>query len=928
MLSRYKVRITVVKKTFNQELADAYTEGEPWKPAGCCHAFDVGHEWISDGHMPEGFSDWAWTDIQKYVMVLAGAVASASVIMVVGLAAAADEAPRGGWTEAQTARGYVVFSHSTLERLGAEHVPSRDAIVEKVSCALARNEYESLQIGVHAIGADLTNVRLEVQSDLQVSVYHGGGGEVDDQGNRKQPAKATGIVSEPPEVVLHDGGLVRRLAAGKSVNYWLTFHASEQTPGGVHEGKLRIETDGREATVLGLTIRVRPFVLHRPRISIGIYYPQGRGWVNDQWWTSICTDMAEHGQTAIALYDYAPISQTISDGQGVLRALRVAGTTGLMHPDVPWLWLYGGGWDTVEDGKKIPATQASKTRTVNWLRDECRRNGLPEMVLYGWDEPPYPWPALRRHFRPWRDIPIRVGTAMSAQATYGHSDMHDVWVVHCPVLTPQMWAEAARMDAQVWMYSCQIRSWQLLRERYLTGIFTWSNKLMGSYLWAGPGYTQHWWPPGGGGPMPTAGWETRREGVDDYRYFQMLEDCIEAGPERMLAVEAAAWLEAVRQRCTMDPHQVKAGTPLALEGYDTIRARAADYIERLGAVSDSGLEPPPVTSLKDEAKDFRDRSLEQCIAALTSFDVWRRRSAAWSLFERGVEAAPATSALMGVLNQPEVRMVALHALEAIGPDAHTAVPGVAALLAHDDAFVRIGATHVLGAIGAFAAEDPGRGRPPPPDPAPTAPLVVEPLRVALQDDCPDVAFIAAQMLRRLGPAAAPALPEAIRLLHHDEWKFREAGLGVIAGLGSKGAGAVPRIVELYVSKSHGKGWAHTEAEVLAAIGPAAAAAVPTLEQYPSRQTMYRPYADYALYRIRGDANDIERLLDGMSEASVPESHKRNIVEMLNAMGATAAPAVSRVRQMLEQEAFAPHRERLELFLRKVERGEGFTPVLF
>ena len=57
MLSRNKVRIIVVKKTFNQDLADAYTEGEPWKPEGCCHAFEVGHEWITDGHMPEGFSD-------------------------------------------------------------------------------------------------------------------------------------------------------------------------------------------------------------------------------------------------------------------------------------------------------------------------------------------------------------------------------------------------------------------------------------------------------------------------------------------------------------------------------------------------------------------------------------------------------------------------------------------------------------------------------------------------------------------------------------------------------------------------------------------------------------------------------------------------------------------------------------------------------
>ena len=65
------VRITVIKKTFNQDFVDQYTEGVKWEPKGCCHDFEVGQEFISDGHMPEGFSDWAWADIQKYVMTLA-----------------------------------------------------------------------------------------------------------------------------------------------------------------------------------------------------------------------------------------------------------------------------------------------------------------------------------------------------------------------------------------------------------------------------------------------------------------------------------------------------------------------------------------------------------------------------------------------------------------------------------------------------------------------------------------------------------------------------------------------------------------------------------------------------------------------------------------------------------------------------------------
>ncbi len=66
-----KVRITVLKKTFNQDFVDAYTEGVDWKPEGCCHAFEVGQEFFTDGPMPEGFNNWAWADIQKYVLVLA-----------------------------------------------------------------------------------------------------------------------------------------------------------------------------------------------------------------------------------------------------------------------------------------------------------------------------------------------------------------------------------------------------------------------------------------------------------------------------------------------------------------------------------------------------------------------------------------------------------------------------------------------------------------------------------------------------------------------------------------------------------------------------------------------------------------------------------------------------------------------------------------
>ena len=74
----YKVKITVVKKTFHSDLVEQYSDApDNWRDGSigsnpnCCHAFDIGHEFISDGtHIPEGFPDPPWVDIQKYVFIL------------------------------------------------------------------------------------------------------------------------------------------------------------------------------------------------------------------------------------------------------------------------------------------------------------------------------------------------------------------------------------------------------------------------------------------------------------------------------------------------------------------------------------------------------------------------------------------------------------------------------------------------------------------------------------------------------------------------------------------------------------------------------------------------------------------------------------------------------------------------------------------
>lgn len=60
-------KITVLKRTLNEEIAKEYCKNE-FTP---CPKFKEGQEFMSIRfEKPEGFCSWAWCDISKYVTVL------------------------------------------------------------------------------------------------------------------------------------------------------------------------------------------------------------------------------------------------------------------------------------------------------------------------------------------------------------------------------------------------------------------------------------------------------------------------------------------------------------------------------------------------------------------------------------------------------------------------------------------------------------------------------------------------------------------------------------------------------------------------------------------------------------------------------------------------------------------------------------------
>ena len=329
--------------------------------------------------------------------------------------------------------------------------------------------------------------------------------------------------------------------------------------------------------------------------------------------------------------------------------------------------------------------------------------------------------------------------------------------------------------------------------------------------------------------------------------------------------------------------------------------------------------------LKDEAAAFRGKSVQHCINRLEDPEVARRRAAAWALFERGPQAALATPALTKLLDDPEVRIPALHALDAIGPEAYPAASKIASLLSNHDPFIRQAATFALAGIarpqnwddkvGGYASEDV----------SPHAHTVVPALQQALGDSHEDVRWIAAYGLARCGEAAGPILSDVMKMAKKPEGDERAIGLRLLSGMGSAATDAVPLLVKSY-AKSKGEDRPVTFA--LAAIGSAASDAIAVLEEYRNPKNSYLADTCYALFCIRGDESDLNTMAELLGDTSCPRgsSEWEDVNMFLNALGVKAAPVAPLVRDRLSRLESQPELKRqLEsTFFRRVE--ESASPL--
>jgi len=185
-----------------------------------------------------------------------------------------------------------------------------------------------------------------------------------------------------------------------------------------------------------------------------------------------------------------------------------------------------------------------------------------------------------------------------------------------------------------------------------------------------------------------------------------------------------------------------------------------------------------------------------------------------------------------------------------------------------------------------------------------APNLVPTLRRAFHDESLPVIVAAAYGLYLCGEAAQPLLNEAVAVfddkqrVKRDSGTGREAALRIMAGARPRSAAHPHLMQQLIKTCDDSKGRDFLVVLTLAAMGPAAAEAIPVLEEHATPENSELATTHYALYCLRGDPKDLDAIAEILFDEERPNADRRAAARFLIALGDKAAPIADHVREHL------------------------------
>ncbi len=477
-------------------------------------------------------------------------VAAAAQPRPVGTDQGVDVTPGRTDKASEPSRGCAVFTTHYLERGYYTTRPARGQTGQTIRIFAAPGEFEPATLSVRAY-ENMPRVRVTIGSlRCGTSVISAAHSDVRTVQSFNRWLDTGRFVRT--EYLLREQSVVD-VPAASTQRFWLTVHVPQDARPGLYRGPLSVQCDGRTVADMAFEVEVLPITLAAAEgMSYCEFFPHNlpQHAKTKAYQRKIFEDMRAHGMTTATLYQYPYLKSdgtwiNLDNELGFNNTLENLKAAGLPRAGRPLLW--------------IGTAQNGDSRIYARILGDLEKRHGPELLLYMVDEPETPerqktaravFAKIDAFRKIHPELKVRTVTALGDKGAAAVGELYDVWIYSATSVTPAVADRAQRAAKELWSYICDLAAVDAINHRYYYGYWARKAGVKGCANWAyaDPHFHTRYgnkltWEmlaehqgeyipyyclamPEPGGPVPTIGWESVREGIDDYRYLLTLRKLI------------------------------------------------------------------------------------------------------------------------------------------------------------------------------------------------------------------------------------------------------------------------------------------------------------------------------------------------------------------------------------------------------------------
>lgn len=478
---------------------------------------------------------------------------------------------------------FLLFVKNYAETVSPLYAPSADEIATELHTFATRGEYEPLTFFVYALNT-IREVRVRVsplaRSGCSIPADH-----IDlrwvrpvrqvSNKARKLYRRIPFLLEKKEKVSVHKG---------ENAQFWLTMKVPEQVRAGVYEATVKVSADGRTAQ-LPLRLLVLPFKLPKPWARMEMSFTPGRA-KTDQVLRKNLIDLREHNITDFQnITGVSIVSRDRKFGEddiqatvrGAERIMRIYNQVYGRYPSrfgfgigfqIIYYWDHSRNWfnfwpylteeknpEEVEDEAERLIYEQDRKMKEDFLKagrlmlDMAKRKGWGESWAYIIDEPggnPNMPHAIYWNTFIKKNIPeIKTHVCIGGGMALGIDEIGQLapCIDHFYLnrFSREIYDSLIRnrkKEYGIYNGGSGVSVGGFQRDRFFYGFYAFRAEAREVLQWVYQ-FGQPWKEPFRGnhgysyptsdGPLPSVGFECIREGIDDYRYVQLLWSMITAG---------------------------------------------------------------------------------------------------------------------------------------------------------------------------------------------------------------------------------------------------------------------------------------------------------------------------------------------------------------------------------------------------------------